>query len=90
MGSKGAPQSFQKNMTTEVLTGLIYIICELYIDDLTIPASFVEQLTERLEIILIRFEEKKCYLKSKKVQIFTRKSGIFRTYTGRGRHLLYR
>ena len=37
-GLKGAPAYFQKLLATIVLSGLIYIICELYIDDILVYA----------------------------------------------------
>ena len=36
MGLKGAPSYFQKVMSSEVLSGLVHSICELYIDDLLV------------------------------------------------------
>ena len=35
-GPKRAPSYFQEIMATVVLTGLIYMICEMYIDDCTV------------------------------------------------------
>ena len=36
MGLKGAPSYFQQVMATVVLAGLMYIICELYLDDIIV------------------------------------------------------
>ena len=36
MGLKGAGPYFQRSMASKVLVGLIYRICELYIDDVLI------------------------------------------------------
>ena len=35
-GPKRAPSNFQEIMATAVLAGLIYMICEMYIDDCTV------------------------------------------------------
>ena len=49
-GLKGAPSYFQQLMATIVLAGLIYTICEVYLDDIIVYATtedeFVEDLTE--------------------------------------------
>jgi hypothetical protein len=44
MGLKGAPSYFQHVMQSEVLHGLMYLICELYIDDVIIFAETEEQM----------------------------------------------
>ena len=36
MGLKGAPSYFQQAMATVVLAGLMYVICELYLDDIIV------------------------------------------------------
>ena len=38
-GPKRAPSYFQEIMATVVLTGLIYMICEVYIDDCTVSGD---------------------------------------------------
>ena len=39
MGLKGAGPYFQRSMASKVLAGLIYRICELYIDDVLIHGT---------------------------------------------------
>ena len=65
-GPKRAPSYFQEMMATVVLAGLLYFICEMYIDDCIVFANSDEQLLERLETIFIRFKEKNVYLKASK------------------------
>jgi hypothetical protein len=54
MGLKGAPSYFQHVMQSEVLQGLQYVICEIYIDDIIIFADSREELAERLNRVLER------------------------------------
>ena len=54
MGLKGAPSYFQQAMQTEVLQGLLYEICELYIDDIIVFADSEEELLANLTKILER------------------------------------
>ena len=52
-GPKRAPSYFQEIMATVVLTGLIYMICEMYIDDCTVfgdtNIEFVSRLKSTIE-----------------------------------------
>lgn len=57
MGLKGAGAYFQQMVATVVLVGLIYTICELYIDDIIVPAKTEDELIERLRKVLLRFRE---------------------------------
>ena len=57
MGLKGAPSYFQGILSSVVLSGLIYTICELYIDDLIVHAQTEKEFCERLEQVLIRLEK---------------------------------
>jgi hypothetical protein len=54
MGLKGAPSYFQHILQSEVLHGLIYTICELYIDDVIIFASSEEDMVHNLKLVLER------------------------------------
>jgi hypothetical protein len=42
MGGKGVGAHFQKTMALEVLVGFIYIILELYLDDIIVFADAEE------------------------------------------------
>ena len=57
MGLKGAPSYFQHVMQSEVLHGLQYDICEIYIDDIIIFADSEEELPENLRKVLERFSK---------------------------------
>ena len=54
MGLKGAPSYFQHILQSVVLQGLIYEICELYIDDVIIFASTLEKMVQNLKLVLKR------------------------------------
>ena len=58
MGLRGAPAYFQKAMCTEVLNGLLYHICEIYLDDIIIFGKTEEEFHENLSIVLERLSEK--------------------------------
>lgn len=57
MGLKGAGAYFQQMMATVVLVGLMYTVCELYIDDIIIPARTEDEFIERLRKVLARFKK---------------------------------
>ena len=59
MGLKGAPSYFQGVLVSTVLVGLIYSICELYIDDLIIHAQTEKDFLKRLEQVLQRLQKHK-------------------------------
>ena len=67
MGLKGAGGYFQRSMATIVLAGLIYIICELYLDDCIIYANSETEFLERLRQIFQRFREYNITLNPDKV-----------------------
>ena len=69
MGIKSAPSYFQYHMGQNVLSGLLYHICELYIDDIIVHASTEDQLIQRLEIIFKRLIEFKIFLNPDKGHI---------------------
>ena len=54
-GPKRAPSYFQEIMATVVLTGLIYMICEMYIDDCTVFSDTNIEFASRLKLIFERF-----------------------------------
>ena len=57
MGLKGAPSYFQAVLASIVLPGLIYVICELYIDDLIVHGRTKEEYLFRLEEVFKRFKK---------------------------------
>ena len=57
MGLKGAPSYFQKVMATVVLAGLLYVICDLYLDDILVYGSTFEEYLANLEQVLKRLEQ---------------------------------
>ena len=69
MGIKNASGHFQSMLTAHVLVGLIWMICELYIDDLLIYASNEGEFLTNVRQVLTRFRQfnlvcnpKKCHL----------------------------
>jgi transposase InsO family protein len=69
MGACGAAGYFQWVITTVVLVGLIYSICEVYLDDILVYGRTDEEFLERLELTFQRFEQRnvsisppKCFL----------------------------
>ena len=65
-GPKRAPSYFQQMMSSVVLCGLLYFICEMYLDDCIVHAKGDDQFLERLETVLKRFQERKIFLKPTK------------------------
>ena len=59
MGIKGAPAYFQRVLSTVVLVGLLYVSCELYIDDIIVHAQTEDDFIERLKSIFSRFRKHK-------------------------------
>jgi hypothetical protein len=56
MGVKGAPSYFQKLMTSIVLVGLVYVICEMYLDDLLVFGQSEQELIINLHKVFERLE----------------------------------
>jgi hypothetical protein len=65
-GPRRAPSYFQEMMATIVLNGLIYISCEMYLDDCIVFARGQEEFLERLERVFRRFRCFGLLLKAKK------------------------
>ena len=65
-GPKRAPSYFQEIMATVVLTGLIYMICEMYTDDCTVFGDTNIEFVSRLTLIFERFRKHNLYLKASK------------------------
>ena len=57
MGLKGAAPWFQGILAMVVLLGLIYVACELYIDDLLIFGNTEEEFCSNLDLVLTRLGE---------------------------------
>ena len=65
-GPRRAPSYFQEMMATIVLNGLIYICCEMYLDDCIVFARGQDEFLERLERVFRRFRCFGLLLKAKK------------------------
>jgi len=65
-GPKRAPSYFQQMMASVVLIGLIYFICEMYLDDCIVHAKGPKQFLERLREVLERFRKHNIFLKPNK------------------------
>jgi hypothetical protein len=67
MGLKNAAAHFQRVMAQTVLVGLVFNICELYIDDVLIFGSSDEEFLCNLEQVLVRIEKTQDYFESEEV-----------------------
>jgi hypothetical protein len=56
-GLKGAPAYFQHMMATIVLAGLLYVILEVYLDDILIYAASEEQFLDNLRVVFERLRK---------------------------------
>jgi hypothetical protein len=65
-GPKRAPSYFQEMMAAVVLAGLVYFICEIYLDDCIIHAADNASFLARLEQVFQRFSKHKLFLKPAK------------------------
>ena len=65
-GPKRAPSYFQEMMASVILAGLIYFICEVYLDDIIVFADSPTQFIERLRMVFTRFRLKNICLKASK------------------------
>ena len=68
-GPKRAPSYFQEEMATCVLAGLIYIICEMHLDDCIVYATGTDEFCNRLEQLFKRFHDKHIFLKAAKCKL---------------------
>jgi hypothetical protein len=69
MGLKGAPAYFQQLMATMVLAGIIYIMCEIYIDDVIIHAQTQAAFLDRMRTVFQRFRDYKLTFNPEKVRL---------------------
>jgi transposase InsO family protein len=65
-GPKRAPSYFQQMMASIVLIGLLYFICEMYLDDCIVHGTGPAQFLERLRKVLERFRKHNVFLKPNK------------------------
>ena len=56
-GPKRAPSYFQQIIATIVLVGLIYMMCEMYIDDCIVFADTNDEFVSRLDSVFGRFSK---------------------------------
>jgi hypothetical protein len=68
-GPKGAPPYFQYTMSTVVLAGLIYIICEVYLDDIIIHGRTAVEFLDNLRAVFERIRKHNIKLHPRKVRI---------------------
>jgi hypothetical protein len=66
MGLKGAPSFFQKMMASVVLVGLVYLICEVYLDDIITYGMTIEEFLQNLRLIFERLRRHNVTLNPKK------------------------
>jgi len=69
MGLSGAGSNFQERMATEVLASLIYVTCEVYLDDILVYGTTEHELLTRVREILERFRAFHVFFNPKKVEI---------------------
>ena len=69
MGLTGSPSYFQKAMSTEVLNGLIYTICEIYLDDIIIYGTTEEEFLQNVKTVFDRLKEKNITVNPDKCQM---------------------
>ena len=69
MGLKGAPSFFQRVISTQVLSGLVKVCCELYLDDLIIFAQSIQDLLNNFRRILERFREYNIFINPEKCKL---------------------
>jgi hypothetical protein len=69
MGAKNAGPYFQRVMATVVLVGLLYVICELYIDDCITYGETEEEFITNLRQVFQRFREYNISINPKKCRL---------------------
>ena len=69
MGLKGAPSYFQQVMATVVLAGILYYLCEIYIDDVVVYASDEETFLQNLDTVFSRFRKHELTINPEKVKL---------------------
>ena len=69
MGTKGYGPYFQRVIATQVLNGLIYLICDLYIDDVLIDGADEDSFVNNVRQVFARFRKHKMIVNPKKTQL---------------------
>lgn len=69
MGLKGAPSYFQQMMSTVVLVGLIYTICEVYLDDVIVFGKTDDEFISNLRQVFLRFRERRITVNPDKTRL---------------------
>ena len=72
-GLKGAPSYFQRVLANVVLAGLLYITCELYIDDIIVQAQTAAEFLGNVKTVFDRMRKHRLYLSPRKVKIGLKK-----------------
>jgi hypothetical protein len=67
MGLKCAASYFQAQIAMVVLAGLVYIVCEVYVDDILVHATSDEEFIERLKLVFERFRKYKLTINADKI-----------------------
>ena len=68
-GPKRAPSYFQEQMVSRVLIGLVYTICEVYLDDVLIFGKGIDEFVHRTRQVFERFRLRRIRLKAKKTKL---------------------
>ena len=68
-GLKGAPSYFQRVMSSVVLAGLIYSICEVYIDDIIVHAQTAGDFLSNIRNVFDRIRKHRLLLHPAKAKI---------------------
>ena len=68
-GPKRVPSYFQGQMVSDVLAGLVYVICEIYLVDIIIYANGNEEFLARTRQVFERLRTKGIHLKAKKTKL---------------------
>ena len=68
-GLKGAPSYFQRVMAGVVLAGLVYIICEVYIDDIIVYARTAAEVLQNMRRVFDRIRKHRLLFHPKKARI---------------------
>ena len=69
MGLSGSGSNFQERMSSEVLVGLLYLMLEVYLDDIPLYANNENELLKNLRATLARFRSHHILLNPDKVEI---------------------